>query len=131
MRQQTRLVNQLTAALKAYYPRAFEVAELTTALARAFLQAFPTPAAVAGLTARQWRPGRDQHLSEPRTTELWAGLQQPQVPVPAHVVRVKARLMRAQVAALTPVVEAVAAYRQEVKIRQHAGGGVGPDAAGG
>ena len=30
IRQQTRLVNQLTATLKAYYPRALEVAELTT-----------------------------------------------------------------------------------------------------
>src|SRR6516162_7923146 len=47
IRQQTRLVNQLTATLKAYYPRALEVAELTTALAREFLQAYPTPAAVA------------------------------------------------------------------------------------
>jgi len=116
IRQQTRLVNQLTATLKAYYPRALEVAELTTALARAFLQAFPTPEAVAGLTARQWqRWARAQHLSAARTAELWAGLQLPQVPVPAHVVRVKARLMRAQVAALTPVVEAVAAYRQAVE----------------
>ena len=43
IRQQTRLVNQLTATLKAYYPRALEVAELTTALAREFLQAYPTP----------------------------------------------------------------------------------------
>ena len=41
IRQQTRLVNQLTATLKAYYPRALEVAELTTALARDFLQAYP------------------------------------------------------------------------------------------
>jgi transposase len=54
VRQQTRLVNQLTATLKAYYPRALEVAELTTALAREFLQAYPTPDAVAALTAPQW-----------------------------------------------------------------------------
>jgi transposase len=116
IRQQTRLVNQLTATLKAYFPRALEVAELTTALARAFLLAFPTPEAVAGLTARQWqRWARAQHLSDPRTTQLWAVLQAPQLPVPAHVVRVKARLMQAQVAALTPVVEVVAAYRAAVE----------------
>ena len=36
IRQQTRLVNQLTTTLKAYYPRGLEVAELTTALARDF-----------------------------------------------------------------------------------------------
>ena len=46
----TRLVNQLTATLKAYYPRALEVAELTTALARAFLQAYPMPEALSALT---------------------------------------------------------------------------------
>ena len=39
IRQQTRLLNQLTTTLKAYNPRALEVAELTTTLAREFLQA--------------------------------------------------------------------------------------------
>ncbi len=43
LREQTRLLNQLTATLKEYYPRALEVAELTTALLREFLQAYPTP----------------------------------------------------------------------------------------
>jgi len=38
VRQQTRLVNQLTATLKEYYPRPLELfEELTTSLARAFL----------------------------------------------------------------------------------------------
>ena len=54
IRQQTRLLNLLTATLKAYYPRAREVAELPTALARAFLTAYPTPAAVRCVTERQW-----------------------------------------------------------------------------
>jgi Transposase len=51
IRQQTRLVNQLTNTLKAYYPWALDIAELTTALARDFLQAYPTPDAVTALTA--------------------------------------------------------------------------------
>jgi len=116
IRQQTRLVNQLTATLKAYYPRALDVAELPTALARGFLQAFPTPETVTRLTARQWqRWARAHRLRETRTAELWALLQQPQLPVPAHVVRAKARLMLALVAALTPVVEAIAAYREAIE----------------
>jgi len=115
IRQQTRLVNQLTATLKAYYPRALEVAELPTALAREFLQAYPTPEALRRLTERQWqRWARAHHLSQARTAELWGVLQPPQLPVPAHVVRVKARLMLTLVAALAPVTEAVAAYRQAV-----------------
>src|SRR3989449_10588515 len=95
VRQQTRLVNQLTITLKAYYPRALEVAELTTGLAQAFLQAYPTPAAVAAATQRQGqRWGRAPPLSATRTRELWEVLQRPQLPVPAHVVRAKARVMR-------------------------------------
>jgi Transposase/Transposase IS116/IS110/IS902 family len=115
IRQQTRLLNQLTATLKAYYPRALEVAELPTALARAFLVAYPTPEALSRLTARQWqRWARAQHLSASRTAELWALLQAPQLPVPAHVIRAKARLMQTLVAALAPVVAAVGSYRQAI-----------------
>ncbi|MGH7535949.1 MAG: IS110 family transposase, partial [Gemmatimonadales bacterium] len=115
IRQQTRLLNQLTATLKAYYPRALEVAELPTARAREFLQAYPTPEALAHVTARQWQRWAKTHrLSAARTAELWAVLPRPQLPVPAHVVRAKARLMRTLVAALAPVVEAVAGYRQVI-----------------
>jgi hypothetical protein len=115
IRQQTRLLNQLTARLKAYYPRALEVAELPTALARAFLAAYPTPEALRRLTERQWqRWARAQHLSASRTAELWEVLQGPQLPGPAHVVRAKARLMQTLVAALEPVVAAVASYRQAI-----------------
>ena len=115
IRQQTRLVNQLTTTLKAYYPRALEVAELTTALARAFLHAYPTPEALTALTARQWqRWARGRRLSEARIGELWAVLQPPQLPVPAHVVRAKARLMQSLLEQLTPVVAAVAQYRTAI-----------------
>ena len=116
VRQQTRLVNQLTITLKAYYPRALEVAESTTALAREFLQAYPTPEAVTALTKRQWqRWARAHHLSETRTRALWEVLQQPQLPVPAHVVRPKARLMRTLVAELAAVVAAVGEYREAIE----------------
>jgi transposase len=116
IRQQTRLVNQLTTTLKAYYPRALEVAGLTTALARDFLQAHPSPKAVTALTERQWqRWARAHRLSEARTREFWAVLQQPQLPVPAHVVRAKTRLMLTLVSQLTPVVAAVAAYQEAVE----------------
>jgi transposase len=116
IRQQTRLVNQLTATLKAYYPRALEVAELTTALAREFLQAYPTPEAVAALTPPQWqRWARAHRLTEARTRTLWEVLRRPQLAVPAHVVRAKARLMQSLVAQLTPVVAAVGDYRKAIE----------------
>jgi transposase len=116
IRQQTRLVNQLTATLKAYYPRGLEVGELMTALARAFLQAYPTPEAVTALTERQWqRWARTHRLTETRTRELWDVLRQPQLAVPAHVVRAKARLMQSLVEQLTPVVAAIAQYRKAIE----------------
>lgn len=116
IRQQTRLINQLTATLKAYYPRALEVAELATALARDFLQAYPTPEAVTALTERQWqRWARAHRVTETRTGELWEILRQPQLPVPAHVVRAKARLMRSLVEQLALVVAAVAQYRKAIE----------------
>src|SRR5262245_5667009 len=129
IRQQTRLVNQLTATLKAYYPRALEVAEVTSALAREFLPAYPTPEALTALTPRQWqRWARAHRLTEARTSELWALLRQPQLPVPAHVVRAKARLMRTLVEQLMPVVAAVAQYRKAIddffaSMRRHSGPG--------
>ena len=115
IRQQTRLVNQLTATLKAYYPRALEVTEVTSALAREFLPAYPTPAALTALTERQWqRWARAHRVPEARTADLWAVLRQPQLPGPAHVVRAKARLMQTLVEQLLPVVAAVAQYRKAI-----------------
>lgn len=115
VRTQTRLLNQLTATLKAYYPRALDVAELTTALARAFLQAYPTPEALTALSERQWqRWAQGQHLSAARTATLWTELKQPQLPVPPHVVRAKSRLMQALVTELAAVGDAVASYRKVI-----------------
>jgi len=116
VRQQTRLLNQLTATLKEYYPRALEVVgDLTTPLARDFLEAYPSPEAVAALTRAQWRRfARAHRLSEARTVALWAVLQPPQLPVPLHVVRAKARLVRVLVAELRATVQGVDEYRKAV-----------------
>ena len=116
VREQTRLVNQLTATLKAYYPRALEVAELTTGVAREFLRDYPTPEALVRLRERQWQRWAQAHrLSEARTAEVWEILRQPQLPVPGHVVRAKTRLMLALVAELTVVVDAVTSYREAIE----------------
>jgi len=117
VRLQTRLLNQLTATLKEYYPRPLEVFEdLTAGLARDFLRAYPTPQAVAALTLTQWKKFARAHgRSEARTAALWTVLQQPQLPVPPHVVRAKARLVRVLVAQLGPTVGAVEEYREAVE----------------
>ena len=116
VRQQTRLLNQLTVTLKEYYPRALELWEdLTTQRARAFLAAYPTPAAAAALTAKPWQRFARTHRVPPEDAAArWATLQRPQLPVPAHVVRAKARLVGALLAQLEPTVRGVAEYRKAV-----------------
>lgn len=116
VRHQTRVRNQLTETLKAYYPRVLEVfGDLTTHLALDFLQTVSTPAAVTALRKPQWkRFAQQHHLGQARTAELWAQLKRPQVPVPAHVVRAKARLMAVLVAQLMVTHRAVTEYHTEV-----------------
>ena len=114
---QTRLLNQLIATLKEYYPRALELCEdLTARWAQAFLAAYPTPAAAAALTETQWQTfARAKRLSAARTTALWAILRQPQLPLPAHVVRTKARLLHTLLGELAPTLAAVSEYRQAIE----------------
>lgn len=117
VRQQTRVLNQLTVTLKEYYPRALEVcADLKSQWGRAFLRAYPTPGAVQALTERQWQGwARSHRLSAERAAELWAVLQRPQLPVPAHVVRTGARRLAVLLAQLEVVSGAVTEYRQAVE----------------
>jgi transposase len=116
VRQQTRLLNQLTATLKAYYPRGLEVCEdLKSEWARAFLREHPTPEAVARLTERRWqRWARAHRLRPERAQALWEIVRQPQLAMPAHVVRVKARLLRALLEQLTVTLGAVQAYAEAI-----------------
>lgn len=116
VRQQTRLLNQLTVTLKEYYPRPLEVlSDLTSQLALDFLQAYPTPQALSGLSRKRWeRFCREHGLSRERTAELWEGLSHPQLAVPEHVVRAKARLLKALLQQLIPVAQAEEDYSREV-----------------
>ncbi len=116
VRQQTRLLNQLTVTLKEYYPRGLELWEdLTTERARAFLAAWPTPEAAGRLAPAPWRRfARTHRLGPEDAAARWEILRRPQLPVPAHVVRAKARLLGALLAQLEPTLGAVAAYRKAI-----------------
>ncbi len=116
VRQQTRLLNQLTAALKGYYPRALEVVEdLKSQWGRAFLRDYPTPGAVQALSERQWqRWARAHRLGDERAAALWGVLHQPQLAIPAHVVRVHTRRVGAVLEQLNVTIGAVAGYREAI-----------------
>jgi len=117
VRQQTRLLNQLTITLKEYYPRALEVCEdLKSRWAQEFLRAYPTPDALRALTERQWqRWARSHRLSAERTAALWSTLQRPQIAVPPHVVRGKARRLAVLLEQFVLTAGAVETYRQAVE----------------
>jgi transposase len=118
IRQKTRLLNQMGITLKEYYPRPLEAFDdLQTNLALDFLQAYPTPQALSGLTRRRWHrfATRDHHLGEAHANELWEKLSQPQLPIPEHVVRAKAKLLLALVVQLEASVRAVDSYHQEIE----------------
>src|SRR5262245_16057081 len=117
-RQKARLLNQVRITLKEYYPRPLEVFEdLETKIALDFLKAYPTPQALSDLRRGGWNrfAKRDHHLSVAHTNELWDKLHKPQIPVPAHVVRAKAKLLLALVVQLEASIKAVNSYSREIE----------------
>jgi transposase len=117
-RQTTRLLNQITVTLKEYYPRPLEVfSDLETKIALDFLEQYPTPRALSDLNRRRWNrfAKREHHLSEQHCKELWDKLSQPQMPMPEHVVRAKARLLVVLVSQLKALLPAVKSYEEKIE----------------
>jgi transposase len=118
IQSQTRLVNQLTACLKAYYPVALELfGQLHQPTTLAFLQAFPTPqeaqaAPVEQIAAVLKAAGHPQAAA--KAQRIGQHLQHPQLQADPVLTRAKARLMLALVAQLQPVLAQIAAYDEEI-----------------
>jgi transposase len=127
---QTRLVNQLTSCLKAYFPAALTLfTKLQQGATLAFLQRYPTldvaeAASVEELTAFLRTLPRFPGPSV-AAQRIYMRLHQPHLRADPVTSRVKARLTQALVAQLVPVVEQIAAYDEEIGrlFREH------PDAA--
>jgi transposase len=119
VQMQTRLVNQLTACLKAYYPVALEMfGKLQQPSTLAFLRAYPTlqaarAASVEELAAtlKQTRyPGAEQ-----KAQEVARQLQQPCLHASEVTTRTKSRLMLALVDQLEPLLKQIAEYDKEIE----------------
>jgi len=112
IQMQTRLVNQLTACLKAYYPVALNLfALLHQPTTLAFLQAFPTRESVQQADADESAAllrSTKHHQPEAKAQWLVALVHRPQLQADAITVRTKSRLMLALVQQLAAVVEAIA-----------------------
>jgi transposase len=115
VQQQTRLLNQLTATLKEYYPRVLEMfSEVNTPAALEFLARYPVPRALEELAPNDWQDfARGYRLR--KGVQLWEQAKAPQLSVPQHVVRAKSRLVQVLIAELKVVRMAVADYRIEIE----------------
>jgi len=115
---QTRLVNQLTACLKAYYPVALELfGKLHQGATLAFLQAFPTPDEARAATVEQITSVlmAARYATAPaKAHEIYQRVRQPHLTADLVVTRAKARLMLTLAAQLQVLVAEIAAYDREI-----------------
>ncbi len=116
---QTRLVNQLTACLKEYYPAALQLfAKLQQRSTLLFLQAYPTPqdalaASVEEITATL-RTGKHTNPTgaAPKIVEE---LHRPQLVATPVIVRAKSRLMLSLVKQLLVVIQEIKSYDEAMR----------------
>jgi transposase len=118
IQSQTRLVNQLTACLKAYYPVALDLfTKLQQLLTLAFLQAYPTLEVARCASVDQLTQLLRQHHHPtplPTAEALWERLHRPQLQADAITSRTKARLMLALVSQLAPLLAQIKQYDAEI-----------------
>lgn len=121
---QTRLLNQLTACLKAYYPVALEFfAKLHQPVTLAFLQRYPTLEAVRAATGDELAAFFAQQPHYPGPAAAAQRIQQrlthPQLQADPVTTRTKARLMLVLVGQLLPLLKQIAAYDEEIQALFH------------
>ncbi len=116
---QTRLVNQLTACLKEYYPTALQLfAKVQQRSTLLFLQAYPTPQAAQAASLEEitatLRAGK--HTNPRRVApKIVAELHRPQLLASPVIVRAKSRLMLSLVKQLLVVIEEIASYDKAIR----------------
>ncbi len=119
IQMQTRLVNQLTACLKDYYPVALHLfSKLQQKSTLLFLQTYPTPQKAMGASVQQMTQTLKQagHTrAETTAIKIFETLHQPHLYATAVTTRTKSRLMLALVAQLLPLIEQIAAYDEEIE----------------
>jgi transposase len=118
IRMQTRLVNQLTACLKTYYPVALELfSKLQQKNTLLFLQAYPTPQAAMAASAEQLQSVLRQARHPTPTAvapKIFERLHQPHLQADVVTTRAKSRLMLVLVSQLLPLLEQIAQYDKAI-----------------
>jgi transposase len=118
IQSQTRLVNQLTACLKEYYPAALKLfSKLQQHCTLVFLQTYPTPqraqtASLEEITATLRAGGHTR--PKQFAPKIFQELHRPQLMAKEEIVRAKTRLMLSLVKQLLVVIEDLAPYDKEI-----------------
>jgi transposase len=118
IRDQTRLLNQITACLKAYSPQALSLfSALNQASTLAFLQAYPTPQAAREANPEQLAQvlkaaGYPQATS--KAEEIKQALRQRALQADAVTIRVKSRLLQGLLSRLQVLREQIGEYDEEI-----------------
>ncbi|GHP00489.1 hypothetical protein KSF_105360 [Reticulibacter mediterranei] len=119
IQSQTRLVNQLTACLKAYYPAGLHLfSKLAQPSTLTFLQRYPTPQAAQAASIQQIEGTRRVgHHSNPRSaaSKIYETLHQPHLQADEITTRTKSRLLITLMKQLLPVVESIAEYDKAIE----------------
>lgn len=116
---QTRLVNQLTACLKAYYPVALQLfTKLQQKSTLLFLQTYPTPQRAKLATPDQLATILKQAghpTAEKVAPKIIEALRQPSLSATAVTTSTKSRLALALIAQLLPLIEQIADYDKAIE----------------
>src|SRR6266516_2626714 len=119
IQSQTRLVNQLTAYLKAYYPVALTLfSKLHQRSTWLFLQTYPPPEVAMAASAQQITLvlKKAKHpQAEQVAAKIYHKLHQPHLRADAITTRTKARLMPVGIKQLLPLLEEIATYDEEIE----------------
>jgi transposase len=124
----TMLSNQLTAALKAYFPEFLELfADPDRPVALAVLQAFSTREVLSRTRPQRLAAFLRQHhypRSDAKAQEIHQRLRQPAFRMAPVIIRTKSRLALALVRQLDTLTEQIAAYETEIEqvLRKHPDG---------
>jgi transposase len=116
---QTRLVNQLTACLKEYYPAALQLfTKVQQRSTLVFLQTYPTPQAAQTASVEEisatLRTGKHTNPTK-AAPKIFEELHRPQLVASEVMVRAKSRLMLSLVKQLLVVVEEIASYDKAIR----------------
>jgi transposase len=116
---QTRLVNQLTACLKGYYPAALHLfAKVQQRSTLVFLQTYPTPQAAQAASLEEiiatLHAGKHTKPTQV-APKIFEELHRPQLVANQVMVRAKSRLMLALVKQLLVVIEEISSYDKQIR----------------